>query len=249
MGDGVAADGAEAGVHHFFDLGPTEGAATDVDVLFVEVDGEGEAVFFEDGPSVFVDALPAVIHGDDEGFFGDVFGAFFPGEDVVEGDDGDVGVFDELHLFAELGLADDHRFAAAFFEVVVTEDGDDGGFVEFEGFGFGDFGWGVGGIEECVVVERGVDLFFFLGEGRFGSGCGSLLTGCCEAIELLLDAIATGSGEWKDEEERCEEAAGRRGENGGGIQHGRRGIHKGGRRWHQQAFRWRERSSASIHEG
>ena len=195
MGDGVAANGAEAGVHHFFDLGPTEGAPADVDVLFVEVDGEGESVFFEDGPSVFVDALPAVIHGDDEGFFGDVFGAFFPSEDVVEGDDGDVGIFDELHLLTELGLADDHGFTAAFFEVVVTEDGHDRSFVEFEGFGFGDFGWGVGGIEECVVVERGVDLFFLFGEGRFGRGCGSLLPGGSEAIELLLDAIATGGGE------------------------------------------------------
>jgi hypothetical protein len=101
-------------------------------------------------------------------------------------------------LLAELGFVDDHGFTAAFFEVVVAEDGDDGGFVEFEGFGFGDCNRGVAGIKKGVVVERGVDLFFLFGERRFGGsfwGGRCFLAGCGEAIQLLFDTIATGGGE------------------------------------------------------
>ena len=181
--------------HHLFDLRPAHRAATDVDVFFVEIDGEGEAEVAQDGIGEGVNAFPAVIHGDDDGFFGDVLLALLPRHDIAERDDGDLRVFDGLHLIAELGGGNQHGAAAALAKIVIAEDGDDGGLIELEGGCLGHFWLGCGGCEHGRVLQLFLDGLFFGGQHGF-SGLGrwwlrrdAALLG--KAAQLVLDAFAT----------------------------------------------------------
>jgi hypothetical protein len=119
-----------------------EGFAAAIDVVFVEVDGVGVAEFLEDGVGIGVGGFPAVIDGDHDGFGGDFLFAAFPGEEVIEGDDGQAELAEDFHLFAELGGPDAHGgLGFGFREVVIAEDGDadavvcGGGFLDGGGGG------------------------------------------------------------------------------------------------------------------
>ena len=77
MGDTVAADFA-AMLHHFLDLVPAHRPPAAADIFLVNVDGEREPKLAQTRIGIAVNALPAVIHGDDDGFFRNVFLASFP---------------------------------------------------------------------------------------------------------------------------------------------------------------------------
>lgn len=164
----MGADGGSVGLH-FFDHFGCEGFASAVDVIFVEVEGEGVFEFFEDGVGVGVDGFPAVIDGDEDGAIGDGFFTSFPVDEVLECDDVEAEVFDGLHLEAKFFVGEPH-FGGGLVqgEFVVAEDGDAGGvfcwFFGRGGCGCAVFGRCVLGVETYGECEEGedevVDAFF-----------------------------------------------------------------------------------------
>ena len=87
----MGADSAEITLDHFLDHGVGHGASSAgrSDVVFVEVDREGELKFLHDRESFGVDRAPAVIHREENGFRRKLGFPTSPGQKFSQGDDGD----------------------------------------------------------------------------------------------------------------------------------------------------------------
>ena len=65
MGHGVASNGTTMLLHFPYHRGGKRATAS-VNVVLVEVDGEGELEFLQNGKGLGIDGFPAVIDGDDD---------------------------------------------------------------------------------------------------------------------------------------------------------------------------------------
>ena len=111
-------------VQHFLNLLPAHGGPAACDELGVGENGEGNFHFPENGVGVRVNALPAVVNGDQDALGGQLLVAQFPVQEIFHGDDGHACGFQRLHLGPERVRIHAHlRGGQRAAEIMVAQDG------------------------------------------------------------------------------------------------------------------------------